>query len=111
MGSSVDGSLLHSIGLDHDQAQQQGILEIIKNNQTNVILFVIFIFIALRQLISNHVEARKANAQAQFLDAPGFPEIQRLENFKWQEQEPLKLRFFKEKYFLTMGECPYYVEG
>ena len=58
-------------------------------------------------LILTCICSQKASNVAQNiggLDAPGFPPIEELENFDWKEIEPLKLRPFKPKYHLTMGE-------
>lgn len=38
------------------------------------------------------------------LEAPGFPSVEKLEEFDWKKTEPLKLRPFKPMYYLTMGK-------
>lgn len=38
------------------------------------------------------------------LESPGFAPVEPLEDFVWRKTEPLKLRPFKPKYHLTMGE-------
>jgi hypothetical protein len=38
--------------------------------------------------------------------APGFPEVEPLDDFDWKTTEPLQIRPFKPKYNLTMGTPP-----
>lgn len=103
MDNFIEGSWLHSIGMAHHQATLAAAMKAAKENQINIAMFVFFIVLAVRQFISRTAAAKKAGANQQYLEAPGFPEIEPLEKSSWQEQEPLKLRFFKPKYFLTMG--------
>lgn len=75
-----------------------------KENQIQFLMFVFFLFMAIRQFVAKQQEAKKAGANRPWCDAPGFPEIEQLEGFKWQDAAPIKLRTFKPKYHLTMGE-------
>lgn len=99
------------------QVRQTAWLEFIKENQFQFLLMVVFLFLAGRQFRAKQVAAKKAGADRQWCDAPAFPEIERLEGFKWQDTAPVKLRAFKPKYHLTMGEFivaqrrPYYASA
>lgn len=86
------------------RVRQTAWLQFIKENQIQFILMVFFLFLAIRQFRSKQLAAAKAGANQQWCNAPGFPEIERLEDFKWQDAAPVKLRAFKPKYHLTMGE-------
>lgn len=84
--------------------RQQAWLKLIKENQINVAMFVFFVFMTIRQIRAKQQAAQKAGAERGYCDAPGFPEVETLEDFRWQDERPVKLRSFKPKYYLTMGE-------
>ena len=73
-------------------------------NYSNVILIVVFLVIAFNQIRLKKNEAKKAGYEKRFLKAPEFPDIEEQPDFDWKTTEPLKLRPFKPKYHLTMGE-------
>lgn len=75
-----------------------------KENQIQFALLVFFLFAAFRQYVRKRKEALKAGAKRAWCDAPGFPEIEQLEGFNWEEETPIRLRSFKPKFYLTMGE-------
>lgn len=104
MDRILDGSWLASIGMEQYQAKQQELVAFIKANQINVAMFVFFMVMTIRTVINRQKTAAKAGANKPYLDAPDFPEIEPLENFDWQKEEPIKLRRFSPKYHLTMGE-------
>lgn len=86
------------------RVRQTAWLQFVKENQISFVMFVVFTFLAIRQFRSKMNEAQKAGANRTWCDAPGFPEIEQLEDFKWQDEAPIKLRTFKPKFYLTMGE-------
>lgn len=90
--------------VDFFRVRQTAWLQYVKQNQISFVMFVFFIFMTVRQFRSKMAESKKAGADRKWCDAPGFPEIDRLEDFKWQDEAPVKLRAFKPKYHLTMGE-------
>lgn len=95
--------LLESSTAQHESAYQV-FVDFVKQNQTNVALFVLFVSLAIRQIVSKNREAAKKGANRQFLEAPDFPEVETLENFDWKKEDTVKLRAFKPKFHLTMGE-------
>lgn len=80
------------------------VMDFVKQNQINVGMCVLFIFLAIRQVVSKNKEAAQKGANREYLDAPDFPEVERLDKFDWKKEDPIKLRSFKPKYYLTMGE-------
>ncbi|KAL9112188.1 MAG: hypothetical protein Q9227_003565 [Pyrenula ochraceoflavens] len=76
-----------------------------KINYTNITLCAVFLVIAVFQA-RNGLKKQKAyeSAKHAVLDAPGFPSIEKLDGFKWEEAEPIKLRPFKKTYHLTMDD-------
>lgn len=86
------------------RVRQTAWLQFIKANQLSFVMFVVFTFMAVRQFRSKMKQAQDAGANRKWCDAPGFPEIERLEDFKWQDEAPIKLRTFRPKFYLTMGE-------
>ena len=106
MDRVLDGSWLAGLGFKPrlDQPRQQAIINFIAENKFNIGIFCVFVFLALRQFSAKNAAAKKAGATREFLDAPEFPEIERLGNFDWKQEEPIKLRLFKPKYYLTMGK-------
>lgn len=90
--------------VDFFRVRQTAWIEFIKQNQMQFLMMIFFLFLALRNLRSKQLEAQKAGAKRQWCEAPGFPEIEQLQGFKWQDTAPIKLRTFKPKYYLTMGE-------
>lgn len=104
MDKILDGSWLADIGLGQYQAKQVAFVAFLQQNYFNVGLFVVFTFLTIRTLVNKNREAAKSGANKEYLDAPDFPEIERLEKFDWKSEEHLKLRAFKPKYHLTMGE-------
>lgn len=103
-GEILNGSWLSEAGLGHYQDRYLAAMEFVKQNQINVAMFVLFVFLAIRQVVSKNKEAAKKGAKREYLDAPDFPEVERLAKFDWKREEPIKLRLFKPKYHLTMGE-------
>src|ERR1700743_1217398 len=75
-------------------------------NYSNVILILVFLGIAFNQIRLKQKEAKKAGYEKRFLRAPEFPDVEEQPGFDWKTTEPLQLRPFKPKYFLTMGEFP-----
>lgn len=73
-------------------------------NYANVILLVVFLVLAINQVRVKQKEAKKAGYEKRFLKAPEFPDITEQDDFDWKTTEPLKIRPFKPKYHLTMGE-------
>jgi len=100
----LEGSWLADSGLGRYPDKYEAVVDFVKQNQINVALFVLFVFLAIRQVVSKNSEAAKKGAKREYLDAPAFPEIERLEKFKWEKEDPIKLRLFKPKYHLNMGE-------
>ncbi|KAK5221131.1 hypothetical protein LTR72_006690 [Exophiala xenobiotica] len=74
-----------------------------KANYTNIILILVFLFLALRQVRSNQAASKKAGYEKRFLQSPDFPPIEEQEDFDWKTTEPLQFRPFKPKYHLTMA--------
>ncbi|KAK5950442.1 hypothetical protein OHC33_008385 [Knufia fluminis] len=93
--------LSESSTAQHESAYQV-FVDFVKQNQTNVALFVLFVSLAIRQIVSKNREAAKKGANRQFLEAPDFPEVETLENFDWKKEDTVKLRAFKPKFHLTM---------
>lgn len=104
MDRLLDGSWLADVGLEQYQDKQVAFVAYVRQNYMNVGLFVLFIFLTVRTLVAKSRDAAKSGANKEYLDAPDFPEIERLENFDWKSEEHMKLRAFKPKYHLTMGE-------
>ena len=100
----MDGSWLADIGLEQYRAKQIALMAFLRENYFNAGMFVVFIFLTIRTLVSKNREAAKAGANKEYLDAPDFPEIERLEKFDWKSEDQIKIRAFKPKYHLTMGE-------
>jgi hypothetical protein len=73
-------------------------------NYTNIILLVVFVLFAIRQARSKQQEAAKAAYEIRCIKAPEFPPVKEQPEFDWRKTEPLKVRPFKPKYHLTMGE-------
>jgi len=90
--------------LDQYNVSYEAIVNFVKENQINVGLFVVFVVMAIRQIVSKNKEASQKGVDKKYLDAPDFPEIESLGNFDWKKEDPLKLRLFKPKYHLTMGK-------
>jgi hypothetical protein len=76
------------------------------SNYSNVIMILVFLGIAFNQIRRKQAEAKKAGYEKRYLRAPEFPEVDEQPDFDWKTTEPLQLRPFKPKYFLTMGEFP-----
>ena len=104
-----EGSWLADTGIGQYEDKYTAVRDLVKQNQINVALFVLFVFLAIRQVVSKNREAAKKGMNREYLDAPDFPEIERLEKFDWKKEDPIKLRLFKPKYHLTMGEFGSYV--
>lgn len=75
----------------------------IKHNQINILLFLAFLVIATRQLLGSKSTRKEAGRRQDWLNSPGFPEPERLLDFRWQDEEPQKFRPFKPTYHLTMA--------
>lgn len=103
MDRFTDGSWLTDVGFERYQSQCLLAFQFAKQNKFNLGLFVLFIYLAIRQWQSRAAAAAEEGVNREYLEAKGFPEIQRLEGFKWQDEEPIKLRSFKPKYHLTMA--------
>ncbi|EHY53638.1 hypothetical protein HRR83_003853 [Exophiala dermatitidis] len=73
-------------------------------NYLNVILLIVFVFLAIRQAKVKQQEAAKAGHDNRYLKAPEFPPVEEQADFDWKTTEPLQLRPFKPKYHLTMAE-------
>lgn len=82
----------------------QALVDYCRNNTISVVLFVVFIGLATRTWFSKKKAAKEAGADKQYIEAPDFPEIQSLPKFNWHHENPIKIRNFKPKYHLTMGE-------
>lgn len=70
----------------------------------SVVMFVFFIVMATRTWFSKQKAAKESGADKQYIEAPDFPAIESLPKFDWRNENPIKLRTFKPKYHLTMGE-------
>lgn len=104
MDRILDGSWLDEVGLGQYISEYLTVMAFIKQNQIGVAMLVFFTGLAIRTVVQKNRAAAKVGANREYLDAPDFPEIQRLEKFDWKTEEPIKLRSFKPKYYLTMGK-------
>ena len=78
-------------------------------NQVSYTIFAAIIggvIIAIIQAGRNLKASTEAQNARKKIPAPGFPDIEPLEDFDWQKTEPLQSRPFKPKFHLTMGESP-----
>jgi len=76
-----------------------------KANYVNIGMLVVFLFIAIRQVKAKQKAAEKYGYDNRFIKRPEFPPVEEQLDFEWEKTEPIKLRPFKPKYHLTMGEC------
>jgi len=102
-GSWIPRSGFHRPAGGYDLSSA-AVMDFVKQNQLNVGMCVVFIVLAIRQVVSKNKEANEKGANRRYLDAPDFPEVESLGKFEWEKEEPIKLRLFKPKYHLTMGE-------
>ncbi|KAK5072168.1 hypothetical protein LTR64_004053 [Lithohypha guttulata] len=96
-------SWLQALGLEQHGSKQNVILRYLHDNQISVAMFVFFVVMAIRSLVSRQRDAAKTGANRHYLEAPSFPEIDGLDKFDWKTEDPIKLRTFKPKYYLTMA--------
>ena len=105
MDALLDGSWLASIGMEKYQSNLVALDNFVRTNILTVGLFIVFTFLTIRTFVARTKDAKEKGSNKPYLDAPDFPEITGLEGFDWKLEDPLKLRVFKPKYYLTMGEC------
>lgn len=77
-----------------------------KANYLNFLLLIVFVVMAIRQVRSKQDAAKQAGYEKRYIKAPEFPDVEEQPDFDLDKTEPLKLRPFKPKFHLTMGECP-----
>jgi hypothetical protein len=75
-----------------------------KANYTNFAMLLVFLFIAIRQVKAKQKAAEKYGYENRCIKRPEFPPVEEQPDFEWEKTEPIKLRPFKPKYHLTMGE-------
>ncbi|EXJ86709.1 hypothetical protein A1O3_03662 [Capronia epimyces CBS 606.96] len=72
-------------------------------NYMNVILLIVFLYVAIRQARSKQQAAAKTGHDRRYIKAPDFPPVEEQPGFDWKTTEPLQSRPFKPKYHLTMA--------
>lgn len=99
-----DGLWLDDLGIGQYKSSYTSLLQFVDGNRFNLGVFVVLLIFIFRQFRSEREKAKKSPTNQPYLEAKDFPEIEALEKFNFEDEEPIKLRQFKPKYFMTMGK-------
>lgn len=99
-----DGSWLDDMSMGRYKPAYSSIMRFVEGNKFNLGVFVVLLIFIFRQFKAVRERANASGVNHSYLEAEGFPEIEALEKFNHEDEDPIKLRLFKPKYFVTMGE-------